>query len=135
MIFFVNHKDEFTLSFWMMEGMSQAILDLPSKLAAYFVFKAERYIENKLNHYKQYIKNGIVYVAGDGNDTFIGTDKSDSFIGGNGNDTYTIKGFDTVYDSDKQGSIVFKKGVIFSDDVRASRFIQQDRRASCRERV
>ena len=69
--FFVNHKDEFTLSFWMMEGMSQAILDLPSKLAAYFVFKAERYIENKLNHYKQYIKNGIVYVAGDGNDTFI----------------------------------------------------------------
>ena len=122
--FFVNHKDEFALSFWMMEGMSQAILDLPSKLAAYFVFKAERYIENKLNHYKQYIKNGIVYVAGDGNDTFIGTDKSDSFIGGNGNDTYTIKGFDTVYDSDKQGSIVFKKGVIFSDDVRASRFIR-----------
>ena len=122
--FFVNHKGEFALSFWMMEGMSQAILDLPSKLAAYFVFKAERYIENKLNHYKQYIKNGIVYVAGDGNDTFIGTDKSDSFIGGNGNDTYTIKGFDTVYDSDKQGSIVFKKGVIFSDDVRASRFIR-----------
>ena len=122
--FFVNHKDEFALSFWMIEGMSQAILDLPSKLAAYFVFKAERYIENKLNHYKQYIKNGIVYVAGDGNDTFIGTDKSDSFIGGNGNDTYTIKGFDTVYDSDKQGSIVFKKGVIFSDDVRASRFIR-----------
>lgn len=87
-------------------------------------FINQRLIEMELNHYRNRLNNGITYVAGDGNDTFIGTDKSDSFIGGNGNDTYTIKGFDTVYDSDKQGSIVFKKGVIFSDDVRASRFIR-----------
>ncbi len=72
----------------------------------------------ELNHYQKYTKYGATYVAGEGNDTLIGTEYSDRFLGGNGDDIYRINGLDNVFDSDHKGSIVF------SDDVRASRFIR-----------
>ena len=36
---------------------------------------------------KNYVKNGIVYVTGDGDDSIIGTDYADIMIGGDGDDT------------------------------------------------
>lgn len=72
----------------------------------------------ELNHYQKYTKYGATYIAGEGNDTLIGTEYSDRFLGGNGDDIYRINGLDNVFDSDHKGSIVF------SDDVRASRFIR-----------
>lgn len=44
-----------------------------------------------------YVKNGIVYVAGDGADTITGTDGSDLMLGNAGNDTLNPgKGFDVL---------------------------------------
>ncbi len=53
-----------------------------------------------------------------GDDVLDGRAGSDYLEGGNGDDTYRINGFDNVFDSDRKGAIVF------SDDVRASRFIR-----------
>ena len=81
-----------------------------------------------IEKYQKYVKNGIVYVTGNGNDTVIGTDYDDRLLGGEDNDTlnggegddymeggqgldtYIIKGEDTVFDSDMQGKILFDNG-------------------------
>ena len=86
------------------------------------------YENSWIEKYQKYIKNGIVYVTGNGNDTVIGTDYDDRFLGGEGNDTlnggdgddymeggkdldtYIIKDHDTVFDSDMQGKILFDNG-------------------------
>ena len=41
-----------------------------------------------------YVKNGIAYVAGDGDDRITGTNNNDLFLGGDGNDTLIGKGGD-----------------------------------------
>ena len=56
--------------------------------------------------------------GGNGDDVLDGRAGSDYLEGGNGDDTYRINGLDNVFDSDRKGAIVF------SDDVRASRFIR-----------
>ena len=86
------------------------------------------YENSWIEKYQKYIKNGIVYVTGNGNDTVIGTDYDDRLLGGEDNDTlnggegddymeggqgldtYIIKGEDTVFDSDMQGKILFDNG-------------------------
>ncbi|MHA6833211.1 calcium-binding protein [Ralstonia pseudosolanacearum] len=75
-----------------------------------------------------YLRNGVAYVAGDGNDSLVGTGYSDALYGGDGDDTLTGgagsdtlaggRGFDTyvievqsgsktIIDSDDSGKIVF----------------------------
>ncbi|MSN97161.1 hypothetical protein F1B92_08315, partial [Campylobacter sp. FMV-PI01] len=74
-----------------------------------------------LNHFKKYIKNGIHYIGGDGDDTITGTNKddilkggngddildggdgSDKLYGGSGNDTYKAGDGDIIEDSDGKG--------------------------------
>ena len=86
------------------------------------------YENSWIEKYQKYIKNGIVYVTGNGNDTVIGTDYDDRLLGGEDNDTlnggegddyleggkdldtYIIKDHDTVFDSDMQGKILFDNG-------------------------
>ena len=51
-----------------------------------------------LNHFKDYVKNGIHYIGGDGNDTIIGTKKDDILKGGKGSDKlYGGFGYDKYY--------------------------------------
>lgn len=59
---------------------------------------------------KDYIDNGIYYIAGNGNDTIVSTDKSDILNGGNGLDTYVVDGNDRIIDSDGQGIVLDKNG-------------------------
>jgi Ca2+-binding RTX toxin-like protein len=69
------------------------------------------------NNLFPYIKNGIAYITGEGNDTITGTSANDLFFGGVGNDTllgglgydtYAFNngdGQDTIIDSDGKGKI------------------------------
>ena len=57
----------------------------------------------ELNHYQKYTKYGATYIAGEGNDTLIGTEYSDRFLGGNGDDTYRINGLDNCLRQRPQG--------------------------------
>ena len=81
-------------------------------------------LEN-FNKYREYLKNGITYVGGDGDDTIEGTEYSDilkgnsdndtlsgkggddQLEGGTGFDTYHIEGNDTVFDADASGELLF----------------------------
>ena len=83
-------------------------------------------LEN-FNKYREYLKNGITYVGGDGDDTIEGTEYSDilkgnsdndtlsgkggddQLEGGTGFDTYHIEGNDTVLDADGKGELIFGK--------------------------
>ena len=83
-------------------------------------------LEN-FNKYREYLKNGITYVGGDGDDTIEGTEYSDilkgnsdndtlsgkggddQLEGGSGSDTYYIEGHDTVFDADSMGKLFFGK--------------------------
>ena len=100
------------------------ILSLGGSAEAYLNTVESYWIEK----YQKYIKNGIVYVAGNGNDTVTGTEYNDRLLGAAGDDTlkggegsdhmeggtdfdtYHIEGDDTVFDSDGKGKIVFKDG-------------------------
>ncbi len=70
---------------------------------------AELTAESLINKYEDALNKGVVYVAGDGNDTITGTDKADKFIGGQGFDTYHIQGADVIIDSDMSGKIIFNQ--------------------------
>ena len=58
---------------------------------------------------KNYVKNGIVYVTGDGSDTIIGTDYPDIMLGGYGNDYYYAGNGDEIHDQDGTGRIYLKR--------------------------
>ena len=63
-----------------------------------------------MNKYKDYLKNGVVYISGKENDTLDGGAGNDTLIGGTGFDTYILEGFDTIYDSDGQGQLQYANG-------------------------
>ncbi|MBQ9683690.1 MAG: putative Ig domain-containing protein [Neisseriaceae bacterium] len=83
---------------------------------------------NISNAFLPYLKNGIVYVGGDGHDSITGTDYNDRLIGGDGIDSlnggkgadrleggkdfdlYHVDNGDTVYDEDGEGVIFFNGG-------------------------
>lgn len=63
-----------------------------------------------MNKYKDYLKNGVVYISGKENDTLNGGAGNDTLVGGTGFDTYILEGFDTIYDSDGIGKLQYADG-------------------------
>ena len=77
-----------------------------------------------LNHFKDYIDNGITYIGGNGDDKIVGTSNDDILIGNNGDDklyggdgadilegglgfdTYFVNNLDVIYDSDGKGLMI-----------------------------
>ena len=110
-------------------------IDLDNVLSLGNVWSLGGWAETSLNtlswteKYQKYVKNGIVYVTGNDNDTVIGTDYDDRLLGGKGNDTleggagsdymeggqgydtYHIQDNDTISDSDMRGRILFPNKV------------------------
>ena len=88
---------------------------------------ADAFIDNE---YSQYLKNGIVYIAGNGNDTIVGTQYNDQLIGGNGIDSldggkgsdrleggqgfdiYHVDNGDTILDSDGVGCVLLNRSLL-----------------------
>ena len=88
-----------------------------------------------------YLKNGIVYVSGDGNDRIIGTDADDRLIGGDGIDSLDGgkgadrleggKGFDTYHVGNKDTiSDTDGKGVVFFNGNKLGNFQQDEHNQS-----
>lgn len=110
------------------------ILSLGGSAEAYLNIFESSWVEK----YQKYIENGIVYVAGNGDDTVIGTDYNDRLLTGEGNDTlkglegndhmeggigfdtYYIEDSDTVVDSDGKGQIIFRESGLLASAIRST---------------